>query len=129
MWLIIFAGTATVTYGAISRTIQYLTDVPPSPQTSMFLLQFPTSKEDILSRFRVHLKSIERIPGRKVVAVVDALVANPGELLPWEELVKICKEEDVISVVDAAHAIGQQTGINLNKADPDFWISVRVCVV
>lgn len=118
-----------MTYGAVSRTIQYLTDVPPSPQISMFLLQFPTSKEDILIRFRDHLKSIERIPGRKVVAVVDALVANPGVLLPWEELVKICKEEGVISVVDAAHAIGQQMGINLNKADPDFWISVRVCVV
>ena len=116
--------TATITYGAISRTIQYIADVPPHPKTSTFLLQFPTTIKDILDGFRSHLKSITRKPNQKIVAVIDGMVSNPGVLLPWEEMVKIAKEENVISVVDAAHCIGQQPNLALNKADPDFWISV-----
>lgn len=63
---------------------------------------------------------------RKVVAVVDAIVANPGVRLPWKEMVAICKDAGVWSVVDAAHAIGQQVDINLSEAKPDFWVSVSL---
>lgn len=37
---------------------------------------------------------------------------------------RVCKEENVWSVVDAAHAIGQQQDLNLQETDPDFWVSV-----
>jgi selenocysteine lyase/cysteine desulfurase len=30
----------------------------------------------------------------------------------------------VWSVVDAAHAIGQQVDVNLSEIKPDFWVSV-----
>lgn len=39
-------------------------------------------------------------------------------------MVQVCKEEGVMSVIDAAHSIGQELNLDLNKADPDFWISV-----
>lgn len=64
-------------------------------------------------------------PGKRAVALIDAIVANPGVHLPWQELVKICKEVGVLSVIDAAHAIGQELNINLGEAQPDFWVSVR----
>lgn len=38
-------------------------------------------------------------------------------------MVKICKEEEVWSVIDAAHSIGQETNLNLAEADPDFWVT------
>jgi selenocysteine lyase/cysteine desulfurase len=85
----------------------------------------------MLTSFRHHLRSLQRPeastsnPEPKVVAVIDAIVSNPGALLPWEEMVKICREENVWSVVDAAHCIGQQVGINLSQSKPDFWVSVR----
>lgn len=60
---------------------------------------------------------------RKVVAVVDAIAANPGVRLPWKEMVAICRDAGVWSVVDAAHSIGQEVDINLSEAKPDFWIS------
>jgi len=41
-------------------------------------------------------------------------------------MVAICKDEQIWSVIDAAHSIGQEVGINLTKAAPDFWISVRL---
>jgi hercynylcysteine S-oxide lyase len=44
--------------------------------------------------------------------------------MPWKEMVKICKEEGVWSVVDAAHSIGQEQGINLSETMADFWVSV-----
>ena len=78
----------------------------------------------MLSSFRSHLQNIPRHPDQKVVAVIDSIVSKPGVQLPWEEMVKICKEEGIISVVDAAHSIGQHVDINLHRIDPDFWVSV-----
>lgn len=59
------------------------------------------------------------------MAVIDSIVSNPGVLMPWKELVKICKEEGIWSVIDAAHSIGQEQNIDLTEAAPDFWTSVR----
>jgi hypothetical protein len=39
-------------------------------------------------------------------------------------MVKICREEGVFSVVDAAHSIGQEVGIDVGASGCDFWISV-----
>ncbi|KAL4259543.1 Pyridoxal phosphate-dependent transferase [Pleurotus pulmonarius] len=114
------------TYGAVSRTAQYLSDRPPHPSISTLTVNFPgTTHADIISKFRAHVKSVvdSKPPGKRVVALIDAIVANPGVHLPWQELVKICKDADVLSVVDAAHAIGQELNINLGKAQPDFWVS------
>ncbi|KAF5343362.1 hypothetical protein D9757_015078 [Collybiopsis confluens] len=40
-----------------------------------------------------------------------------------EKMVNICKAENVLSLVDAAHSIGHETGINLAEVSPDFWVS------
>jgi selenocysteine lyase/cysteine desulfurase len=53
------------------------------------------------------------------------VVSNPGVLLPWKEMVAICKDEGIWSVIDAAHSIGQEVGVNLKESAPDFWVSVR----
>lgn len=124
--LIILTTLATVTYGAVSKAIQYIADVSPYPQQATFVLNFPNTRAAILDDFRTHLKNIPRESQGKIVAVIDAIISVPGILLPWKEMVQICKEEGVISVVDAAHAIGQEVGINLKESDPDFWISVSV---
>lgn len=113
----------SVTYGGVERTIKHECDLPPGPQSSPMVIHFPTTKAEILANFQAHLKNLPRQQGSKVVAVIDGMVANPGALLPWEQMVKICKDEGVISVVDAAHSIGQQVGIDLKSANPDFWIS------
>lgn len=44
----------------------------------------------------------------KIVAVIDSIASNPGVLLPWQEMVKVCREEGVWSVIDGAHSIGQE---------------------
>lgn len=96
---------------------------------STFNLQFPISHAEILENWRKHIRLVtsegnDLQQTRKVVAVIDALVANPGVRLPWKEMVAICRDAGVWSVVDAAHAIGQELDINLSEAKPDFWVSV-----
>jgi selenocysteine lyase/cysteine desulfurase len=46
--------------------------------------------------------------------------------MPWKEMVKICHEEGALSIVDAAHSIGQEKDIDLATVRPDFWISVEL---
>ncbi|KAG7447413.1 PLP-dependent transferase [Guyanagaster necrorhizus] len=117
--------SCNTTYGSVSRTAQYISDVPPHPEIAQFTLLFPTTKEDIISRWREHLRSVRERVGKnaKIVAVIDAIISTPGALLPWEDMADICREFEVWSVVDAAHAIGQQSGIKLDEVKPDFWIS------
>lgn len=85
-------------------------------------MQFPATHEQIISQFRDHVRDLPK--SKNVVAVIDSIVSNPGVLLPWQELVDICRENGIWSLVDAAHSIGQETGIDLSKSRPDFWVSV-----
>ena len=88
------------------------------------MLNFSTTHQDILTSFRAHLKSHPVGKNNKRVAIFDSIVSVPGMHLPWKEIVAICREEGVWSVVDAAHSVGQEVGINLEEAKPDFWFSV-----
>ncbi|TFY71154.1 hypothetical protein EVG20_g1849 [Dentipellis fragilis] len=127
----IIIGTTT-TYNAVSRTIQYLHDIPPLPTISTFTLNYPTTQEAIIDSYSSHLRTVKATlaakqkpdgPTLKVVAVLDAIVANPGVLYPWKELTQVCREEGVWSVIDAAHNLGQEPNIDLGKVQPDFFIS------
>ncbi|KAJ6541803.1 pyridoxal phosphate-dependent transferase [Mycena capillaripes] len=110
------------TYNSVSRTAQYISDTFPHPVVSELRLVFPTTPAKVIALFKDHLKSLPRKNGQKVVAIIDSIISLPAILLPWKELVQICKEEGVMSVIDAAHSIGQEP-VDLGKADPDFWIS------
>ena len=44
----------------------------------------------------------------KIVVIIDGITANPGALMPWQEMVRMAREEGVWSIVDAAHCIGQE---------------------
>lgn len=115
--------TFNTTYNSIARTAQYLSDVPPHPAMSEFTLKFPTAPAEIVDEFRAHLRSLPRGNGQKVVAIIDSIISLPAVLLPWKEMVQVCKEEGVMSLIDAAHSIGQEPNLDLSKAQPDFWVS------
>jgi len=115
----------STSYAAVSSTVHYLADVPPHPRASFVPLAFPCSPASIVDAFRAHLRLPENqaAPNSRRVAVIDSIVSNPGIALPWKELVEVCREEGVLSVVDAAHSIGQEPDIDLAAAQPDFWVS------
>lgn len=57
----------------------------------------------------------------RFVAVIDSITSVPGVLLPWQEMVKVCKEEGVWSVIDAAHSIGQEVRCGLGLYFNDLF--------
>ncbi|KAI9570595.1 pyridoxal phosphate-dependent transferase [Boletus coccyginus] len=96
---------ATTTYGSVTQTLKYLADLPPHPTLSTFNLKFPTTHAKI------------------IVAIIDSIASQPAVLLPWKEMVAICRKAGVTSVIDGAHSIGQELDINLSEARPDFWVT------
>lgn len=126
---------ATTTYNSIERTSQYIADLPPHPSVSVFELKFPTTRASVLQTFRAHLDAVNaqlQIAQCKIgngtklkaVAVIDSIASNPGVYLPWKEMVALCRERGILTVVDAAHSVGQEPNINLSETGPDFWTSV-----
>ncbi|KAI0775301.1 PLP-dependent transferase [Trametes elegans] len=140
---------ATTTYGAVANTIRYLADRTEQPRPEALAIEytFPLTHAEIVDVFRARLREFKQahaqtqftdVPplspgysadagaegrGNKIVAVIDSITANPGALMPWQELVRICREEGVWSVIDGAHSIGQEPDINLSEVKPDFWLS------
>ena len=115
----------STTYNSISRTVHSISDVPPFASVSTIPLNFPTTHSKIIQEFKSHLHAHPAVsPNKKRVVVIDSITSNPGVLLPWKEMVQICKDEGVWSVIDAAHSIGQEVDLDLGKAAPDFWVSV-----
>ncbi|KAI9512021.1 PLP-dependent transferase [Russula earlei] len=126
--------TATTTYKPIERTSQHISDLSPHPSVSVFDLNFPTTRATVLETFREHIDGVNadlQVAQRKIsdgtklkmVAVIDSIASNPGVYLPWKEMVALCRERGVLTVIDAAHSLGQELNINLSIVDPDFWVS------
>nr|AUN37957.1 L-cysteine desulfhydrase 1 [Ganoderma lucidum] len=138
---------ANTTYGAVAKTLTYLSDRSESPRPDVLNveLDFPLTHTRIVDLFRAKLREAKQqrpnsqftdVPplcpgygeegrgkGNKIVAVIDSIVSNPGVLLPWQEMVRVAHEEGVWTVIDAAHSVGQEPNINLTEARPDFWLS------
>ncbi|KAJ7757543.1 PLP-dependent transferase [Mycena metata] len=102
--------TFNTTYGSVARAARYISDAPPHPTVSELVLHFPTTPAEVIARFREHLRRLPRKTNQKIVAIVD-------------KLVQVCKDEGALSLIDAAHSIGQEPNLDMSKADPDFWVS------
>ncbi|TCD65231.1 hypothetical protein EIP91_002939 [Steccherinum ochraceum] len=130
---------ASITYQAVANGIRYLGDrsEQPRPQPYFVELRLPMTHQELIDAFRAKIREIKQLhpeteftytpgsegQGNRFVVVIDAIVSLPGVALPWKRLVKMCAEDGLWSVIDAAHSIGQEVNINLSEARPDFWIS------
>lgn len=126
--------TATTLYGGVANTIRYLADRSEHPHPELCLIEytFPLTHAEIIALFRSKLREFKEqhtaagtqftdvpplSPGytedigerkNKIVVVLDAITAAPAALMPWKEMVRVCREEGAWAVVDAAHSIGQE---------------------
>jgi len=123
-------------YGSCAKTVQYIGETTPAKGVEI-RIGFPCEEEEIVRVFRETILNsggglfdkdgqvdAQRKPGegRVRVAIFDTIVSLPGVRLPFEQLVKVCKELGVMSLVDAAHGIGH-IPLDLNSLDPDFFVS------
>ncbi len=137
---------ASTTYGAVANTIRYLADRSEQPRPIMLEVEynFPLTHAQIIDLFHSKIREAKQqypntrftdVPPlsvgsdlndeqkkNKIVVVIDAITANPGALMPWQEMCKIASEEGVWTVIDAAHSIGQE----VYSFDVFFFLSAVV---
>ncbi|KAI9494038.1 pyridoxal phosphate-dependent transferase [Zychaea mexicana] len=113
----------TTAYNAVERTMQFLEDAHKLELVPV-KLNYPLLDQEILD---IAKETIERelaqdpnVPIR--LAVFDAISSVPGVRFPFEAMIKLVREYDILSLVDGAHAIGQ-IPLDLHAADPDFFVS------
>ncbi|GAA5938110.1 uncharacterized protein JCM15063_005467 [Sporobolomyces koalae] len=115
----------TSIYHACKLTLDHIVNTHPHLELSLLPVTFtyPISHQEILEKTRKAIEDAEQDGTSKVrLALVDGISSNPGVIVPWEQLCELFKKKDVISLVDAAHNIGQLP-VSLRTSRPDFWIS------
>ncbi|KIW13326.1 hypothetical protein PV08_08514 [Exophiala spinifera] len=113
-------------YGALEKTIDYVVESTAAESVKVEL-GLPRSDDEIVDLFRAAVKREKRKceadgQGRVRVGVFDTIVSMPGLRMPFERLIETCREEGVLSLVDAAHGIGH-IPLNLTELDPDFLVT------
>ncbi|WRT70899.1 uncharacterized protein IL334_007898 [Kwoniella shivajii] len=128
----------STTYGAVGQMVKCVCDRNPQIRLEVINDIFPCTHQEILDKTNQVLGKYNQIARpnytgqskatgisaneRVRAVIVDAIASNPGVVYPWEEIVRTCKKYGAMSIVDAAHAIGQ-VEVDLKKADCDFWVS------
>ncbi|GAA5854894.1 hypothetical protein JCM9279_000189 [Rhodotorula babjevae] len=117
----------TSIYNACERTLQYIVDTHPHLELSLLPvpITYPISHADLVAQVSAALDAADSDgTGRTVrLALVDAISASPGVVVPWAQLAALFRSRRILSLVDAAHELGQNPRISLRDADPDFWVS------
>ncbi|KAI1637809.1 pyridoxal phosphate-dependent transferase [Biscogniauxia mediterranea] len=110
-------------YGACGKTIDYVVDSGLERVSSHEIdIKYPCEDSEVVNAFKAALKTCADEGKRAKICVFDAVSSLPGVRFPFEEMVKACKEADIISLVDGAQGIGM-IDLDLSELDPDFFVS------
>lgn len=112
-------------YGACYNTLQYIRDRHDDITLVPIDIAFPCSHADIISAAeRVILDTKTKLQSDQHIrlGLMDAICSMPGCVMPWVELCAMFRTHDILSLVDAAHLMGQMP-VDLSQSQPDFWVS------
>ena len=111
-------------YGACGKTAQYIVDSNAhcNLQLVKVLLRYPLTHQEVVAKTKQAIVDAES-KGLKIrIGIVDAISSVPGVIFPWETIVSLFRQHNILSLIDGAHAVGQ-IPLNLKTSDPDFFIS------
>lgn len=109
-------------YGSVAKMIEYIHETRGVESINV-AVDYPINDDVLVSRFQKAIKDVKFGKKRRVgVAIFDTISSSPGVRVPWERLVEVCREENVLSLVDGAHGVGQ-IDLGLSKVQPDFFTS------
>jgi selenocysteine lyase/cysteine desulfurase len=109
-------------YGACEKTIASIQE-GVMIEGLKIELQYPVEDSEIVRLLRGGIGKVQSEGKRVRVAMFDTVLTFPGARMPWEELVDVCKEMGVLSLIDGAHGIGHIDLRHLGKVEPDFFVS------
>lgn len=113
----------TTTYGACSNSVLFIQELM-GIETAVINLTYPLSGKEICKLYQNQIDQLKNEnPDRTILAMFDAVSSQPACKLPWKQLVKLCKENGVLSLVDGAHGIGLLTDLDLSNVRPDFFVT------
>ncbi|KAI8060821.1 pyridoxal phosphate-dependent transferase [Gongronella butleri] len=105
-------------YNAVASTLDYVRDTYKINVITV-QLDYPLSDDDVLSKLSA---AIQEADGPIKLCVMDAITSVPGVRFPYERACALLREYGILSLVDAAHAVGQ-IPIDLSASDPDFFVT------
>ncbi|ODQ66463.1 PLP-dependent transferase [Nadsonia fulvescens var. elongata DSM 6958] len=83
-------------------------------------VDYPNSSADFVSKFEKTIASQAAAGKPVLMGIIDSITSMPGYVTPFEALVKVCKDNDVISFVDGAHMTGL-VQYSIKSFKPDFF--------
>lgn len=110
-------------YGACGKVEDYVVDTSKGKVARKEIhLVYPLEDDEIVQIFRDAVKQIEAEGKRARICLFDVVSSSPGVCFPWIQMVKACKELNVLSLVDGAQGVGM-VPLDLSAVDPDFFFS------
>jgi len=108
-------------YGACEKTVAYVCETTPA-RCVKIACGYPVEDAWMEQRLREVVREVQDQGGRVRLAIFDTVVSMPGVRVPFEALVRVCRELGVLSCVDGAHGVGH-VELDLGSLDPDFFVS------
>lgn len=105
-------------YGALEKTIEYTVETTAAEGVKIEY-ELPMEDDALLGMFE---ETLEKHRGHVKLAVFDSIVSMPGVRLPFERMAQVCRDEGVLSMIDAAHGVGH-IALDLTALDPDFLVT------
>ncbi len=103
------------TYPAVVNTLKYY-EKYSDIKLKMVNIPFDTSFDEIIELFQGAITKDTKI------AIIDTISSATSILFPVDELAEIFNQNDIITIVDAAHGVGC-TELNLENPKFDFYTS------
>lgn len=107
---------ASTGYDSCVRTLEFLR-ARVGVEIITVDINYPVEDDEIIEKYRAVFEK-----SRPQLALFDTVTSIPGVRFPFEKLVALCREFDVISLIDGAHSIGL-IEIDLAKLKPDVYTS------
>ncbi|OWF49913.1 uncharacterized protein LOC110451100 [Mizuhopecten yessoensis] len=105
------------TYAAIWKTAHHISTDGSGGKLHVLDINFPIQSEDeIVQQYRDFLSQHPKVR----IAVLDHITSISALVMPIKKIIKVCRDYNVLSMIDGAHAPGQ-VQIDMKDIDPDFY--------